>query len=220
MAKVNYPYGCTEIRGALGAVTYCRSRSGLYVKAKGRVIQKRTPDHQTLRAAFQECSTKYLTLTPEELLAWDEFARAHPLQFPVGSKGRMCGMSWFRRTNLQRRILRKKWIIQPPPRATSAYRARLWLRREADTVVGDLIPWPGGDRFAYFSKSTIAPVSRMSLPELWMKAGYATSTKPPPLLMWDLAGMGQYSGRLYGRVRLFDELGGIGPWQYRSLYLP
>lgn len=217
MAKIKSPFGSSEIRGSIGGLTYARSASGLYVRAKGTVLPKRTEDQMTMRVALQACVTEFLTMSKEEIDEWIEFARMNPVKFATASMMRLCAITWFKRVNVHRRILRYPWIKKPPPGPKGTYRGRFSMKRVAGDIVGDVDPHPLGERFVYFSSGMRRPWTRNVTPEKWHKVGYGTSTSPPPKIMQEVGPTGTYMGRAFGRVRLYDEYGRTGPWAYRFL---
>lgn len=212
MAKIISPLGGTEVRGSIGGLTYSRCRSGLYVRAKGSLLRTRTPDQMTMRAAFAACSAYYLTLTLEEMDAWDEFARLYPFHVPGLSMMRLCSMTWFKRANVHRRIVGFPWVRRPPKTPAPTYTGKFWLYRTGKGVLGNVSPGPTGQQITYMSRGIRPHAWRRTTPEKWRKVGYGTETSPPPKMIWEYQVQGKIAGNIVGRARLIDENGMFGPW--------
>ena len=219
MAKVLDPFGSREVRGSVGGLTYSRGPGGQYVKSKGRVLNKATADQMSLRVAFQECVAYYQTLERWEMELWEEYARVWREHFAVGSRMGFCAITRFKQSNVLRRIVRYPWIRVPPKSPVCSYKGKFEMYYTPSAVMGRLNPGPKGQQVAWYSASMRPQSFARFQNEKWRRIFVGGKEGPGPHTFWEFQQQGKFNARYFGRARVCDDEGNLGPWLHTYLDL-
>lgn len=100
MAKIMFGAIATDARGKVAGVVYSKNASGAYIRQKVSPTQSLTTRRGAVRSRITNLSKYWsATLTPEQITAWNAFAKNNPVSDVFGRSQTLSGIQTFCRLN-------------------------------------------------------------------------------------------------------------------------
>jgi len=101
MAKVGFSPLISDARGSVAAVTFSRSRSGQYTRARVTPRNPKSGSQRAVRAGMTYCRTRWSTvLTDAQRQAWDLLAARYPKRSTIAGMVRLSGQQMHARCGI------------------------------------------------------------------------------------------------------------------------
>lgn len=119
MAKILFGAMVTDARGKLAGIVYSKNAAGAYARQKVSPTQSLTTRRGTVRERVTNLS-KYFSasLTPDQVAAWNGFAKNNPVTDIFGRSQTLSGITTFTRLNATIINVGGSQIDDPPPSLT------------------------------------------------------------------------------------------------------
>ena len=88
-----------EMSGSAKGVTAAKMKSRKYIRNRGYGGAVRTSDQAKVKSVFKMLTTKWKTLTNEQILAWNKLALSQEGRSVLGTKAKLSGSNLFTRLN-------------------------------------------------------------------------------------------------------------------------
>ena len=101
-------------RGSPKGVTAAKMKSRKYIRNRGYGGAVRTSDQAKVKSVFKMLTTKWKTLTNEQILAWNKLALSQEGRSVLGTKAKLSGSNLFTRLNYWIVTLGGQVLVTPP----------------------------------------------------------------------------------------------------------
>lgn len=88
-----------EMSGSAKGVTAAKVKNRKYIRNRGYGGAARTADQAKVKSVFKMLTTKWKSLTNEQILAWNKLALSQDAKSVLGTKGKISGANLFTRLN-------------------------------------------------------------------------------------------------------------------------
>ena len=127
------------MQGSIAGNTFTRTRAGVAIRNKVKPNNPATAHQMRVREAFTRISKQWKTLTEEERLAWDSFAKLSQTRGVCGNIIAMTGHQGFMQMNLNRFAMTDAVITTPDDVQNANFVADMWGGDQAFTITTDPI---------------------------------------------------------------------------------
>ena len=103
-----------EMSGSAKGVTAAKMKSRKYIRNRGYGGSVRTSDQAKVKSVFKMLTTKWKTLTNEQILAWNKLALSQEGRSVLGTKAKLSGSNLFTRLNYWIVTLGGQPLVAPP----------------------------------------------------------------------------------------------------------
>ena len=103
-----------EMSGSAKGVTAAKMKSRKYIRNRGYGGSVRTSDQAKVKSVFKMLTTKWKTLTNEQILAWNKLALSQEGRSVLGTKAKLSGSNLFTRLNYWIVTLGGQVLVTPP----------------------------------------------------------------------------------------------------------
>ena len=103
-----------EMSGSAKGVTAAKMKSRKYIRNRGYGGAVRTSDQAKVKSVFKMLTTKWKTLTNEQILAWNKLALSQEGRSVLGTKAKLSGSNLFTRLNYWIVTLGGQPLVTPP----------------------------------------------------------------------------------------------------------
>ena len=103
-----------EMSGSAKSVTAAKMKSRKYIRNRGYGGAVRTSDQAKVKSVFKMLTTKWKTLTNEQILAWNKLALSQEGRSVLGTKAKLSGSNLFTRLNYWIVTLGGQPLVTPP----------------------------------------------------------------------------------------------------------
>ena len=103
-----------EMSGSAKGVTAAKMKSRKYIRNRGYGGAVRTSDQAKVKSVFKMLTTKWKTLTNEQILAWNKLALSQEGRSVLGTKAKLSGSNLFTRLNYWIVTLGGQVLVTPP----------------------------------------------------------------------------------------------------------
>ena len=103
-----------EMSGSAKGVTAAKVKSRKYIRNRGYGGAVRTSDQAKVKSVFKMLTTKWKTLTNEQILAWNKLALSQEGRSVLGTKAKLSGSNLFTRLNYWIVTLGGQVLVTPP----------------------------------------------------------------------------------------------------------
>ena len=103
-----------EMSGSAKGVTAAKMKSRKYIRNRGYGGSVRTSDQAKVKSVFKMLTTKWKTLTNEQILAWNKLALSQEGRSVLGTKAKLSGSNLFTRLNYWVVSLGGQVMVTPP----------------------------------------------------------------------------------------------------------
>lgn len=103
-----------EMSGSAKGVTAAKVKSRKYIRNRGYGGAVRTADQAKVKSIFKMLTTKWKTLTNEQILAWNKLALSQEGRSILGTKAKLSGANLFTRLNYWVVSLGGQVMVTPP----------------------------------------------------------------------------------------------------------
>jgi len=174
MAKVTFGGGVSNMQGSIGGNTFTRTKAGPAIRNKVKPNNPASAAQMRQREAFTRISKSWKTLTEEERLAWDSFAKLSQTRGVCGNIIAMTGHQGFMQMNLNRFSMLQDPVTTPDDVQNAVFRQN-FFGADADALVREdppecIIPFGDGaqigDRFDYWLSGPKSPGKNIPFKQL------------------------------------------------------
>lgn len=103
MAKIKWSaIGITNASGKSGGTVFAHNRGGSYMRRWAKPVNAQNPNQTLIRNIFAFVSRAWGTLTPAQVLAWEDFGKTNPKPDAFGDMREQTGHNAFMGVNLTR----------------------------------------------------------------------------------------------------------------------
>ena len=103
-----------EMSGSAKGVTAAKMKSRKYIRNRGYGGAVRTSDQAKVKSVFKMLTTKWKTLTNEQILAWNKLALSQAGRSVLGTSAKISGANLFTRLNYWVVTLGGQVMVTPP----------------------------------------------------------------------------------------------------------
>ena len=103
-----------EMSGSAKGVTAAKMKNRKYIRNRGYGGSIRTSDQAKVKSVFKMLTTKWKTLTNEQILAWNKLALSQEGRSVLGTKAKLSGSNLFTRLNYWIVTLGGQVLVTPP----------------------------------------------------------------------------------------------------------
>ena len=103
-----------EMSGSAKGVTAAKMKSRKYIRNRGYGGAVRTSDQAKVKSVFKMLTTKWKTLTNEQILAWNKLALSQAGRSVLGTSAKISGSNLFTRLNFWVVTLGGQVMVTPP----------------------------------------------------------------------------------------------------------
>jgi len=185
MAKVTFGGGVSNIQGSIAGNCFTRTKAGTAIRNKVKPNNPASPAQMRQREAFTRISKSWKTLTEEERLAWDSFAKLSQDRGVCGNIIAMTGHQGYMQMNLNRFSAGQEPVTTPDDVQNAVFKADFFGPDSAfivrETPPSCIIPFGDGaaedDQFEYWLSGPKSPGKTIPFKQLKL-VGFATVTAP------------------------------------------
>jgi len=134
MAKVTFGGGVSNIQGSVAGNTFTRTRAGVAIRNKVKPNNPASAAQMRQREALTRLSKQWKTLTEEERLAWDSFAKLSQTRGVCGNIIAATGHQGFMKMNMNRFNMLEEPLTTPDDVQNAAFISDMWGDQQAFVV--------------------------------------------------------------------------------------